>query len=147
MDPLSAIGAAASLVNLIDAGVGILDEIKAIVQRYRHAPEELLGIRSELDVLNTHLNFLRNLQLETCKDQLGLQQKEAGTLGRFLSNTTCLLETIKVDLEKLLENQNPMGKSSRLKWAIRDAAKAKKWQTKLQQQSTELARIATPYGL
>ena len=58
MDP---IGAAASLITLIDATAKTFKVIHSLIQSYRNVPPKLLDLKYQLDGLHAQLSLLRHI--------------------------------------------------------------------------------------
>ena len=108
------------------------------MRRYRNASAELLDLKHKLDGPYSQILLLRQVQLGVADDNLFLNELEAQYLKQFLQDTILLFSEIR----DLYEQQSTRpGKVARVKWALHDASKVKKWEAVLRRQSSALANI------
>lgn len=131
------IGAAASLVTLIDVVFKTFKKINSLINGYQNAPMEMKALWHRMDTLSSHLQLLRRLQLAVSREPIALKLEphDLQILDRSLSATSATFSEIHTFL---VNNITREGTSARLRWALTDAKKVQVWQRRLQQYADDL---------
>ena len=132
------IGAAASILALVETSIATFKITDRLIRSYRHAPAELLSLKHELDGLCSQLTLLRRIETHVSYTTLQIAQEEFSYLERFLRSTAQFYITIRDFFdEQTLQN----GKSGRVKWALTTPRKVARWKQEVQHHSLDLAQI------
>lgn len=132
------VGGAASIITLISIAIKSYSLVDGIIQKYRKAPAEFKDLLHQLDGVHTQLILLHHLQTDIAQNNMCFVGIEMEHVKRFLENTTIIFSELYCMLEKQALGA---GKCSRVKWAIQDSAKVKRWKTELRNHSGNLANI------
>ena len=132
------IGATASIITLIDVAVKTFKAINKITRSYQNAPAELIRLTHQLDCLKIQLVLLQDLQRRVGIDVLLLGNAELNDLERFLHETIVLFSSIRDTLE---QQSLKTGKVSRVKWALYDSSKVRRWEQEIHRHSGALSNV------
>ncbi|KAK0109536.1 Ankyrin repeat domain-containing protein 60 [Cadophora gregata] len=138
MDP---VGAAASVLTLLDAAIKTTKLINRFVHQYRDVPAEITRLKHKVSVLRSQLVLLRAVEDALGRNSFELDDVEASiTLEAFVQRLIIIFSEICGHLEDHCLT-DVSGKRSKLKWALLDASKIEKWECEIQQHSAELGNI------
>jgi len=135
MDP---IGAAASILTLVETSIATFKIIDRLICSYRHAPAELLSLKHELYGLFSQLILLKQIETYVSYTTLQVAEEEFSHLARFLRSTTQFYISIR---DFFTQQTLRDGKSGRVKWALSTSRKVAKWKQDVQHHSLDLAQI------
>ncbi|KAL5317849.1 hypothetical protein ACEPPN_014949 [Leptodophora sp. 'Broadleaf-Isolate-01'] len=138
MDPL---GATASVLTLLEVVVKTTKLINRLVKQYQDVPAELTRLEHQVEGLKSQIVLLRLLEESVGSDVFELGGCDVTTtLNGFIRESMSVLTEICSGFEEQCLI-NGMGKGKRLKWALLDASRIRRWDDNLHRQSADLGNI------
>lgn len=135
MDP---VGATASVITLVDLALKTLKTVNSLAQSYYNAAVELAELKHQLNGLNSQLVLLRLVQEAVGDDALELGHVELNNLEQYLQDTVHLLSSIR---DCFLQQPLNAGTGRRIRWALHDSGKVKKWESAVRRHANGLTNI------
>jgi hypothetical protein len=135
MDP---VGATASVITLIDLAIKTVTVVNNLARSYHQAPAELLDLKYQLMGLNSQLALLQHVQRAVVSGDLMLDSADLKNLELFFEDTLRLLSSIRDYFEQQLLKS---GKGRRLKWALHESSRVKRWESDLRHHTSALVTI------
>jgi hypothetical protein len=135
MDP---VGATASVITLVDLALKTLKAVNSLTQSYCNAPVELAELKHQLNGLNSQLVLLRLVQKAVGVDALMLGDIDLDSLECYLRDSVLLLSSIR---DRFLQQPLKTSTGRRIKWALHESSKVKRWEVALRQHANGLTNI------
>lgn len=118
-DPLSAIGAAASILQLIDASVQIGKTLRELFKDFKEEPQQVKAVQVDIDLVRLRLQSLRNT-LEDVDSAAHLPQDLNDLFQASISCARKAFQSIEEVLDSLKNAWGGKTVRSKIKWAIQD---------------------------
>jgi len=134
------VSSGASVVAFITLTAKTVIALTDIVGRFRGAPQELLHLSRQFELLHSELTFINNLRESSSDDNLDLLPDEVIGLRHALNVADLVIK----DVQKACEKYKQEGKVktyNKLVWVFHDQSKMRETVSRLQQAEMSLHSI------
>jgi hypothetical protein len=135
---MEAIGAAASLITLIQVAGNVARQGSSLVSRYQHAPERLRRVADVVNLVYSELTIISNMRMDIANNGLLLPPADLESLSKTLQIVADSFDAIHRALEV---QRTKFGKRVRLRWALWDHTRSEELELRLQQSESSLSAI------